>query len=216
MAPQHAAPTAVAAPPARRAPDARRPAVDGVAVCRRLLLALAADLGGPGAAGAPGTLGALAVRRSLAALAAERPPAPWRPVLQYRHHPRVHPAQFALAGLNAHVGHDLVLASVDACAALEWEPARLETAFDRLGDLLALAEERARDELLPGPEPLEITDPLAHLLGTWSPVRACDSAWSAARLLWRVREHPPLAAEFRTRLAGDTGLVGRCLLVPRR
>ncbi|MER6915901.1 DUF5995 family protein [Streptomyces sp. NPDC000594] len=239
MAPQHSSypiaarpREAAPAPPGTAGPGPVLPGVpgprgsrgsagDGVAVCRRILLTAVRDLGplDPGG-GLPGrraaaVLGALATRRSLRAVAAARPPACWRPLLRYRHHPRVHPAQFALAGLNAHIGHDLALAVVDACETLGCEPARLESAFDQLGDLLALIEEGVREELLSGPEPLRVADPLAHLLGSWSPRRACDSAWSAARLLWRLREQPALAAEFRHRLDGDTGLVGRCLLVPR-
>ena len=37
---------------------------------------------------------------------------------------------------------------------------------------------------MPGPDLLEIADPLTHLLGSWSLDRARDGAWSAARLLW--------------------------------
>ncbi|MYR57756.1 hypothetical protein GTY54_16465, partial [Streptomyces sp. SID625] len=82
-------------------------------------------------------------------------------------HPGVRPLQFALAGLHAHTGHDLALAVVDTCAALGCEPAELEGAFERVGDLLAALEERARDDLAPGPDLLRIADPLTHLLGAW-------------------------------------------------
>ncbi|WP_197367122.1 DUF5995 family protein [Streptomyces clavuligerus] len=229
MAPPHASTTTVAAPPGAAdalspGQPARRcgPTGDGVAVCRRILLTVGRDPAGTGGAAellgrrAADTVGALAVRRSLRALAAARPPACWRPVFQYRHHPRVHPVQFALAGLNAHVGHDLPLAVVDACRAQGAAPERLEREFDRVAGLLALVEEGIREELLTGPEPLEVADPLTHLLGSWSPGRACDSAWSAARLLWRLQDQAPLAEEFAARLDSGTGLVGRCLLTPRR
>ncbi|CAM5503620.1 putative protein OS=Streptomyces glaucescens OX=1907 GN=SGLAU_05845 PE=4 SV=1 [Streptomyces glaucescens] len=51
------------------------------------------------------------------------------------------------AGIKAHVGHDLVLAVVDACRTLgSLRSGRsLEGEFDRVGDLLVLLEERIRD-----------------------------------------------------------------------
>src|SRR5690606_35190984 len=115
-------------------------------------------------------------QRYLAALDAvlddRRPPACWRPLFQFRRHPGVRPMQFALAGINAHIGHDLALAVVDTCRTLGCEPARLEDDFDRVGDLLVSLEERIREELMPGPDLLEIADPLTHLLGAWSLERA--------------------------------------------
>src|SRR5919112_278403 len=56
-----------------------------------------------------------------------RPPACWRPLFQFRRHPGVRPLQFALAGINAHIGHDLALAVVDTCRTLGCEPADLES-----------------------------------------------------------------------------------------
>ncbi|WP_434587986.1 DUF5995 family protein [Streptomyces sp. A5-4] len=164
------------------------------------------------------TLDVLFAERYLAAVdasvAGRRPPDCWRPLMQYRHHPGVSPVQFALAGINAHIGHDLALAVVDSCHALGCLPADLEADFDRVGDTLVALEERIREDLMPGPDLLEIADPLTHLLGSWSLDRARDAAWSAARLLWSLRELPELADEFRQRMDGAVGLVGRCLLTP--
>lgn len=105
---------------------------------------------------------------------------------------------------------------VDACRALDCEPAGLEAEFDRVGDILTLLEERIREDLMPGPDLLEIADPLTHLVGSWSLDRAREGAWSAARLLWGLRELPGLAEEFTERLDTGVGLVGRCLLTPWR
>ncbi|WP_405696224.1 DUF5995 family protein [Streptomyces sp. NBC_01185] len=144
------------------------------------------------------------------------PPACWRPLFQYRRHPGVRPLQFALAGINAHIGHDLALAVVDTCRTLDCAPADLEEDFDRVGDLLVLLEEQIREELMPGPDLLEVADPLTHLAGAWSLERAREASWSAARMLWRLRGVPPLAEEFRARMDAGTGLVGRFLLTPCR
>ncbi|WP_395575488.1 DUF5995 family protein [Streptomyces sp. BK79] len=143
-----------------------------------------------------------------------RPPACWRPLFQFRRHPGVRPLQFALAGINAHIGHDLALAVVDTCRTLGCEPVDLEDEFDRVGDLLVSLEERVRDELMPGPDCLQVTDPLAHLLGSWSLERARDATWAAARALWALRRLPDVAGEFTERLDAAVGFAGRMLLTP--
>ncbi len=80
--------------------------------------------------------------------------------------------------------------------------------------VLVSLEERIREDLMPGPDLLQIADPLTHLLGAWSLDRARDAAWSAARAVWALRELPDLAGEFVERLDTGVGLVGRCLLTP--
>ncbi|MCI3226228.1 DUF5995 family protein [Streptomyces sp. NP-1717] len=196
---------------------------DGVAVFNRLCLSAADDTGvsyggGHAVAREAAALRSALVERYLAAVDAVavggRAPAGWRPLFQYRRHPGVRPAQFALAGVNAHVGHDLPLATVDLCRARGCEPAELETAFAHVGDALALLAERVGDEVPAGPDTLRVGDPLTHLLGSWSLDRALEAAWSSARVLWGLREVPPLAEEFRERMDAGVGLVGRCLLTP--
>ncbi|WP_329422074.1 DUF5995 family protein [Streptomyces sp. NBC_01693] len=144
------------------------------------------------------------------------PPACWRPLFQYRRHPGVRPLQFALAGVNAHIGHDLALAVVDTCRTLGCAPADLKEEFDRVGDLLVMLEEQIREDLMPGPDLLEVADPLVHLAGSWSLERAREASWTAARMLWQLRGVPPLAEEFRARMDAGAGLVGRFLLTPCR
>jgi hypothetical protein len=207
-----------------RALDAALPARDGVAVFNRVYLAVSEAVDrhiGTGAfpdARAGVTLDVRFAERYLNAVDAasedHRPPACWRPLLQFRRHPGVRPLQFALAGVNAHIGHDLALAVVDACQTLGCEPADLEDEFDRVGDLLASLEERIREDLMPGPDLLRITDPLTHLLGSWSLERARDATWAAARALWALREVPDVADEFTGRLDAAVGFAGRMMLTP--
>ncbi|MFG2149280.1 DUF5995 family protein [Streptomyces sp. NPDC048696] len=200
------------------------PPQDGLAVFNRVYLAVTEEIGRCVTRGAfadpraTATLDVLFAGRYLRAVDAVatglRPPASWRPLFQYRRHPGVRPLQFALCGINAHIGHDLALAVVDSCHRLGCEPAALEDDFDRVGDMLVALEERVREELMPGPDLLEVADPLTHLLASWSLERARDAAWSSARLLWRLRELPDLSREFRERMDAGVGLVGRCLLTP--
>lgn len=225
-----------------RALDADWPERDGVAVFNRVYLAVTEevdrrlDSGHFADTRAAMTLDVRFAERYLAvveAVAQERPPvsrhppskegpsgspprlpACWRPLFQLRRHPGIRPLQFALAGINAHIGHDLALAVVDTCRTLDCEPAELEDEFDRVGDVLVSLEERIREDLMPGPDLLQIADPLTHLLGAWSLERARGAAWSAARAVWALRELPDLAEEFVERLDTGVGLVGRCLLTP--
>ncbi|WP_431953021.1 DUF5995 family protein [Actinacidiphila sp. bgisy167] len=200
------------------------PPRDGVAVFNRVYLSVTQELDGRLAAGGfgdPVAAAALAARfaaRYLEAVDAATDrravPACWRPLLQLRGHRGIRPLQFALAGINAHVGHDLALAVVDTCSTLECEPPSLEGDFDRVGDLLTSVEERVREELMPGPDLLDLADPLTHLAGSWSLERARDAAWAASRVLWSLREMPEVYEEFTERLDAGVGLVGRFLLTP--
>ncbi|MGW2231545.1 DUF5995 family protein [Streptomyces formicae] len=207
-----------------RALGADWPPRDGVAVFNRVYLSVTEEVGrriDGGTFTDPAAATALDVRfaerylRAVhAAASGRRPPACWRPLFQYRRHPGVRPLQFALAGINAHIGHDLALALVDTCRTLRCEPADLEDEFDRVGDVLVSLEERIREELMPGPDLLQVADPLTHLAGSWSLERARDGAWASARTLWALRDLPVVAEEFRERLDGAVGLVGRILLTP--
>ncbi|WP_372351879.1 DUF5995 family protein [Streptomyces sp. KL116D] len=210
-----------------RALGADLPPGDGIAVFNRVYLSVteaidrAIDTGAAG--GFPDRAAAITLdvrfaERYLtavdAAVCGVRAPACWRPLFQFRRHPGVRPLQFALAGINAHIGHDLALAVVDTCRTLDCEPGCLEDEFERVGDLLVSLEERIREELMPGPDLLQVADPLTHLLGSWSLERARDGAWAAARALYALRELPSVAAEFTHRLDTTVGLVGRMLLTP--
>ncbi|MFF7450976.1 MULTISPECIES: DUF5995 family protein [unclassified Streptomyces] len=207
-----------------RALDEALPPRDGIAVFNRVYLAVTEavdrgiDAGRFTDARAAITLDVRFAERYLRAVEVaaveHRPPACWRPLFQYRRHPGVRPLQFALAGINAHIGHDLALAVVDTCRTLGCEPVDVEDEFDRVGDLLVSLEERIREELMPGPDLLQIADPLTHLLGAWSLERAREATWTAARALWALRGLPDVAEEFTQRLDTAVGFAGRMLLTP--
>ncbi|MEV6014282.1 MULTISPECIES: DUF5995 family protein [unclassified Streptomyces] len=203
-----------------RALDATLPARDGLAVFNRVYLTVTEEFDRRLDAGVfPDARAATALdvrfaERYLTVAEEGRAPACWRPLLRFRRHPGVRPLQFALAGINAHIGHDLALAVVDSCRTLDCEPADLEDEFDQVGDLLVSLEERVREELMPGPDLLQIADPLTHLLGSWSLERAREATWAAARTLWALRGLPDLAEEFGDRLDAAVGLAGRMLLTP--
>ncbi|MBO1414030.1 DUF5995 family protein [Streptomyces sp. FH025] len=200
------------------------PPADGVAVFNRLYLAVTEavrDRLGGGYFADPTAMAELDVvfaGRYLLAVAADaagqEPPACWRPLFALRAHPGVHPLQFALAGMNAHIQHDLPLAVVDLCHHRGCEPDEVEEDYHRINGVLAELESAAREQLLPGPDLLEHAEPLTHLLGTWSVEAAREGAWSAVRALWELRGLPGAARAFAATLDGSVGLLGRALLLP--
>ncbi|MFF4648691.1 DUF5995 family protein [Streptomyces sp. NPDC001380] len=204
--------------------DALLPARDGVAVFNRVYLAVTEEvrdrLAGPcfGDPAAVAELDAVFAARYLAAvaddLAGRLPPACWRPLFALRAHPGLHPVQFALAGIAAHIGHDLPLAVVETCRRRGCSPQDVAADYDRVDGVLAGLEERVREMLLPGPDLLDATGPLAHLAGAWGVGRARDAAWAGARALWAVRALPPAYAALAAGLDEAVGRVGGRLLVP--
>ncbi|MEU6235388.1 DUF5995 family protein, partial [Kitasatospora sp. NPDC047058] len=139
------------------------PPADGVAVFNRMYLTVTEAVrdrlsGGPPYFADPAAMAELDVvfagRYLLAvdaAAAGYRPPDCWRPLFELRAHPGVHPLQFALAGMNAHILHDLPLAVVDTCRRLGRPPERLAGDYHRINGLLAAVETAVREQLMPGP-----------------------------------------------------------------
>ncbi|MFG3053148.1 DUF5995 family protein [Kitasatospora sp. NPDC048239] len=146
--------------------------------------------------------------------AGRRPPACWRPLFELRAHPGVHPVQFALAGMNAHIQHDLPLAVVETCDRLGCEPQALAGDYQRIGGLLAEVETAVRERLMPGPDVLELAEPLTHLLGAWTVDAARDAAWASALALRALHGVPLASRALTAALDGSVGLLGRALLTP--
>ncbi|MFB7615434.1 DUF5995 family protein [Kitasatospora sp. NPDC056181] len=200
------------------------PASDGVAVFNRMYLtvteAVRRRLAGPYFAdpAAMAELDAVFAGRYLLAVdavaAGRRPPACWRPLFELRGHPGVHPLQFALAGMNAHIQHDLPLAVIDTCRRLGRSPEDLCADYHRINGLLAAVETAVREQLMPGPDVLERAEPLTHRVGAWSVDSARDAAWASVAALWELRELPHAAAALASALDVAVGLLGRALLTP--
>jgi AcrR family transcriptional regulator len=128
------------------------------------------------------------------------------------------PLQFALAGMNAHINHDLVLALVDTFTALDADPRdpALVADFNRVNDILSALEPDMRRPYQHG-----LVERMDDLLGTmddrfdrWSIAAARQAAWHDAAILWRLRDHPTLRARCEAALDHAVALVGKCLLVP--
>ncbi|MEU9040906.1 MULTISPECIES: DUF5995 family protein [unclassified Kitasatospora] len=200
------------------------PQADGVAVFNRLYLDVTEAVRERLADGyfadpaAMAELDVVFAGRYLRAVAADaagqEPPACWRALFALRAHPGVHPLQFALAGMNAHIQHDLPLAVVDTCRRRGCEPAAVEKDYHRINGVLAEVEAAVRERLMPGPDLLDHAEPLTHRLGAWSVASAREGAWTAVAALWELRHLPGAARAFAAALDGSVGLLGHALLLP--
>jgi Family of unknown function (DUF5995) len=145
-------------------------------------------------------------------------PLAWRPLVDRRSAAGIEPIQFALAGMNTHINHDLPLAVVTTCAALGTAPdAGPHLAdYQKVDTLLDAAEQAIRESFETG---LELAmdrhlTAVADLIGNWTINSARDLAWNNCLLLWAIRDNPLARGLFLDSLAASTAAAGRLLLVP--
>jgi Family of unknown function (DUF5995) len=141
----------------------------------------------------------------------------WEPLLERRSQPLL-PLQFALAGMNAHINHDLPVAVVRTCRQLGLDPSSpgVREDYQLITAVLAEVHEEVRQSFLDGLV-LEVdreVSPLLTLVGAWSVGRARDAAWVNTEVLWQLRGQPLLDREMRATLSRSVGLASRQLLVP--
>jgi len=144
-------------------------------------------------------------------------PLAWRPLVERRAVAGIEPVQFALAGMNAHINHDLPLAMVSTCTALATTP---ETDphfadYQKVDQLLDEAEQSIRQSFESAPE-LAVDHHLsavADLIGNWTINSARDLAWNNCLLLWAVRDDPIARGLLLDTLAASTALASQMLLV---
>jgi len=141
-------------------------------------------------------------------------PLAWRPLAEARAVAGIEPVQFALAGMNAHINHDLPIAMVSTCTALATAPdAGSHFAdYQKVDQLLDAAEQSVRQSLESAAE--QAVDrhlaAVANLIASWTINSARDLAWNNTLLLWAVRDEPIARALFLDTL---TALASKMLLV---
>jgi hypothetical protein len=144
-------------------------------------------------------------------------PLAWRPLVARRAVAGIEPVQFALAGMNAHINHDLPLAMVSTCAALATAPGAAPhfADYQKVDQLLDAAEQSIRQSFESAAE-LAVDRHLAavaSLTATWTINSARDLAWNNCLLLWAVRDNPIARGLFLDTLATSTALASQMLLV---
>jgi hypothetical protein len=144
--------------------------------------------------------------------------AAWRPLIEERAAPR-EPIQFALAGMNAHINHDLPLAVVQTCQQLgiavdDDSPQHAD--YERVTAILATVETQVAgwfDSGLIADVEDVVPQHVANALAMWSVVTAREIAWDHARVLWNLRDRADLASAYADLLARSTELSGWAMLV---
>lgn len=117
-------------------------------------------------------------------------PRSWRALFDDRAAPGVHPLQFAVAGMNAHINYDLATALTTTAQELGGDlDERRHRDFLAVNDVLAATAPGVRETLLTGPFAL-LDDGLGRAddrVSLWAIERARDVAWAAAVAGWAVR-----------------------------
>ena len=145
--------------------------------------------------------------------AADPPTVPlaWRPLVEQRSQPGIEPIQFALAGMNVHISHDLPLAVVCTCTALDTSPAAVTHLADRqkMNWLLPSLTQSVRWPF--GDETRQLRS-IPNLIASWSINSALDIAWTNSLLLWEVREIPAARELLGNSLAATAAQASHMLL----
>jgi len=153
------------------------------------------------------------------ALLDQSSPGCWQALFERRNQVAVARIQFALAGINAHINHDLPPAIVATCQVTATSPQhggkqyQDYTALNSNLDSLIESAKRTLHVRLLG-DPLPTVSNLEDTIAAWSVSAAREAAWQNAELLWHLRAVPPLSATFMDTLDGLTTVAGKALLVP--
>ncbi|MEU6575269.1 DUF5995 family protein [Streptomyces sp. NPDC046805] len=142
----------------------------------------------------------------------------WQPLFDLRDNDVIWPIQFAFAGMNAHINHDLPLAVVQTCTERGTTPGTppVHQDYEKVNDLLAEVEAEVRAEFETrlfhvATQPAEA---LKHAVGTFSIDTARETAWTIAENLWHERGLPLIYKGHVETLALLVGTASRALLVP--
>jgi hypothetical protein len=144
-------------------------------------------------------------------------PGAWQPLLLARANTAIFPIQFALAGMNAHINHDLPIALVETCTDLDTSPddGTHRDDYQKVDALLDAAEQSVRQSFESG-EALKAdrdAQTVLDLVGNWSINSARDVAWETALALWQCRDTPTAKDLMMDGLARTVAMASRCLLV---
>ena len=141
----------------------------------------------------------------------------WAAMFSVRENAQIARIQFALAGMNAHINHDLCLA-IDATAKAtgtvpQHGTAQYNdyTAVNPVLDGLIGQAKQTLDVRLPG-DPLPEVSHLEDLIAAWNVAAARENAWKNAELLWELPGI--LRAGLMDTIDGSTAVIGKALLVP--
>jgi hypothetical protein len=146
-------------------------------------------------------------------------PSSWSALFEARHQGGIDRIQFALAGMNAHINHDLPLALVQTNEELGLDPdltSREHNDFEQVNNILEALLPEALQFLATGilGEIAQDSGKIGRVLAMWNVRKARDTAWENANILRLTEELPPVHDRFIAVLDRVTGLASRGLLLP--
>lgn len=143
----------------------------------------------------------------------------WSPLFTSRQRRGIARVQFAIAGMNAHINHDLMIALVQTSEEQGIVPRRGSPEhrdFERVNIILEATAERVKHFLATGIVG-EIDQDLGRLddvVALWSVRKARETAYTNGEILWQLRAVPTLNDAFLRNLDRLVGLSSRGLLTP--
>jgi Family of unknown function (DUF5995) len=152
-------------------------------------------------------------------LSGEATPTCWQVLFDSRNQGAIARIQFALAGINAHINHDLPEAIVATCQVTDTSPDSSGSHFSdytSLNSTLDALIECAKVTLnvrLPGTA-LPPVSRLEDTIAAWNVSAAREAAWQNAEHLWQLCTLPSLTTSFMDMLDGLTTVISKALLVP--
>jgi hypothetical protein len=149
-----------------------------------------------------------ALRNSLSGRAA---PACWQALFQRRDEISLLRIQCALAGINAHINHDLPQAIVNTGELTGQHYADYSALNSTLDELIELAKKTLLVRLLGDPAP--VISHLEDLIAAWSVAVARETAWQNAQILAHLNGSSLLSANFMNTLDVLTTAGNAALLV---
>lgn len=143
----------------------------------------------------------------------------WYAMFSVRGDTRIARIQFALAGVNAHINHDLPAAIVATSESSNIAPKHGTPQYEDYTNLNTTLDgliETAKRELhvrLLG-DPLPPASRLEDSIAAWGTAAAREQAWNHSEALWELRNLPTIAAGYLDGLDGLTTFGNKILLVP--
>jgi hypothetical protein len=144
----------------------------------------------------------------------------WRVLFEARDNREILPIQFAVAGMNAHINHDLPIALIEQWMRHRKRPTTASVVyadFEKINMILKREEEQLKRSL--EPKLLRELDQgqfgrLEDKLALWAVEDARARAWTTAEHLWAVRRVPLMRRAWLATVDGVVGALGRVLLEP--
>lgn len=146
-------------------------------------------------------------------------PKAWAPLFEKRAVRGIAPLQFAIAGMNAHINHDLALALVATTkefgVTLDRDTREYRD-YLLVNGILERVQDEIKDRFTTGA--IKQIDKAGgrvdDMFASWSVARARDNAWVQAQTLHALEGSGLLHKQFLAALGRNVGFAGRTLLTP--